>query len=69
MVSIGLVIVMTVVGICFLLPNALRIWMELHRPEADREKIMRLNRYNIWLSGGQGVMQVAMILIMAHFRF
>ena len=60
---------MTVVGICFLLPNALRIWMELHKPDADREKIMRLNRYNIWLSGGQGVMQVAMILIMAHFRF
>ena len=69
MVSIGLVMVMTVVGICFLLPNALRIWMELHKPDADREKIMRLNRYNIWLSGGQGVMQVAMILIMAHFRF
>ena len=52
-----------------LLPNALRIWMELKQPQADREKIMRLNRYNIWLSGGQGVMQVAMILIMAHFRF
>ena len=33
------------------------------------DKIVRLNRYNIWLSGGQGVMQVAMILIMAHFRF
>ena len=69
MVSIGLVGVMTVVGICFLLPNALRIWLELHKPQADRDKIMRLNRYNIWLAGGQGVMQVAMILIMAHFRF
>ena len=43
--------------------------MELHKPDADREKITRLNRYNIWLAGGQGVMQVAMILIMAHFRF
>ena len=69
MVSIGLVTVMTVVGICFLLPNALRIWLELKKPDADREKITRLNRYNIWLAGGQGVMQVAMILIMAHFRF
>jgi uncharacterized membrane protein len=69
MLSLGLVMVMTVVGICFLLPNALRIWMELKQPQADREKIMRLNRFNIWLSGGQGVMQVAMILIMAHFRF
>lgn len=67
--SLGLVIVMTVVGLCFLLPNALRVWLELHKPEPDREKILRLNRYNIWLSGAQGVMQVGMILIMAHFRF
>ena len=67
--SLGLVMVMTVVGLCLLLPNAVRIWMELQKAQADRDRIMRLNRYNIWLSGGQGVMQVAMILIMAHFRF
>jgi len=67
--SLGLVMVMTVVGLCFLLPNSLKIWNELHKPAPDSERIVRLNRYNIWLSGGQGVMQVAMILIMAHFRF
>jgi hypothetical protein len=67
--SLGLVLLMTVVGFVFLLPNSLRIWLELKQPSPDREKIVRLNRYNIWLSGGQGVMQVAMILIMAHFRF
>ena len=69
MVSLGLVMLMTVVGIFLLLPNTLRIWLELKKPEPDREKITRLNRYNIRLSGGQGVMQVAMILIMAYFRF
>ncbi|OGT84007.1 MAG: hypothetical protein A3H91_08710 [Gammaproteobacteria bacterium RIFCSPLOWO2_02_FULL_61_13] len=69
MISLGLVMLMTVVGLCLLLPNTLRIWLELKKSQADREKITRLNRYNIWLSGGQGVMQVAMILIMAHFRF
>jgi uncharacterized membrane protein len=67
--SLSLVMLMTVVGFCFLLPNSVRIWMELHKGAPDREKIVRLNRYNIWLSGGQGVMQVAMILVMAHFRF
>jgi hypothetical protein len=67
--SLGLVIVMTVVGLCFLLPNSLRIWKELHKPAPDSARIVRLNRYNIRLSGGQGVMQVVMILIMAHFRF
>lgn len=69
MVSFWLVMLMTVVGMCLLLPNTLRIWLELKRAQPDREKIVRLNRYNIWLSGGQGVMQVAMILIMAYFRF
>ena len=69
MISLGLVMLMTVVGICLLLPNSLRIWLELKKPQPDRDKIVRLNRYNIWLSGGQGVMQVAMMLIMAHFRF
>jgi hypothetical protein len=68
-VAFGLVMVMTVVGLCFLLPNSLRIWNELHKPAPDRERIVRINRYNIWLAGGQGVMQVAMTLIMAHFRF
>ena len=69
MVALALVGVMTVIGLGFLLPNNLRIWFELHKPEPDRERVVRLNRYNIWLSGGQGVMQLAMILIMAHFRF
>jgi uncharacterized membrane protein len=68
-IAFGLVMVMTVVGLCFLLPNSLRIWRELHKSAPDRERITRINRYNIWLAGGQGLMQVAMILIMAHFRF
>jgi hypothetical protein len=68
-VALALVGVMTVVGLGFLLPNSLRIWFELHKREPDRERVVRLNRYNIFLSGGQGLMQLAMILIMAHFRF
>jgi len=69
MASFGLVMLMTVVGFLLLLPNNLRIWLELKKSQPDRDKVVRLNRYNIWFSGGQGVMQVAMILIMAHFRF
>ena len=69
MVALALVGVMTVVGLGFLLPNNLRIWSELHRSTPDRERVVRLNRYNIWLAGAQGVMQLGMILIMAHFRF
>jgi len=69
MVSLGLVLLMTVVGFAFLLPNNLRIWWQFQKPAPDIELVVRLNRYNIWLSGAQGVMQLAMILIMAHFIF
>lgn len=69
LVSLGLVLIMTVIGLAVLLPNNVRIWMELRRPSPDRERISRINRVNIWLTGAQGVMQVLMILIMAHFAF
>jgi uncharacterized membrane protein len=51
LLSLILVAVMTVMGLGFLLPNSLRIWKELRRPEPDRERIVRINRINIWLAG------------------
>lgn len=65
--SVSLVTVMAVMGLGFLLPNNVRIWMELRRAEPDRERIARINRINIWLAGGQGVMQIAMLLLMARY--
>lgn len=67
LVALGLVGVMTVMGLGFLLPNSLRIWFELRRPQPDRARIGRINRINIWLAGSQGVMQVAIIVVMAKF--
>jgi uncharacterized membrane protein len=66
-ISLTLVAVMTVMGLGFLLPNSVRIWRELRRPEPDRERIVRLNRINIWLAGIQGLMQIAIILVMAKY--
>lgn len=62
-----LVALMTVQGLGILLPNSLRIWLELQKPAPDRAFIVGLNRVNIALSGSQGIMQVAIILVMAHF--
>jgi hypothetical protein len=38
------------------------------RPNAapGRERILRVNRINIWLAGSQGVMQIAIIGVMAR---
>ncbi len=65
--SLALVAVMTVMGLGFLLPNNLRIWRELRRPEPDRERIVRIIRINIWLAGIQGLLQIAIILAMAKY--
>ena len=66
-ISLVLVAVMTVMGLGFLLPNSLRIWMELRKPEPDRERIVRINRINIWLAGTQGILQIAIIVVMAKY--
>jgi uncharacterized membrane protein len=65
--SLALVTVMTVMGLGFLLPNSVRIWRELCRPAPDRERIVRINRINIWLAGMQGLLQIAIILVMARY--
>ena len=64
--ALVLVTVMTIVGLGFLLPNNLRMWFELRKPAPDRERIVRINRINIWLAGFQGVMQVVIIVTMAR---
>jgi len=64
--ALALVMVMTVLGLGFLLPNSLRIWFELRKSAPDRERIVRINRINIWLAGAQGVMQIAIIAVMAR---
>jgi hypothetical protein len=49
-----------------LLPNSLRIWLELQKPEPNRDLITGLNRYNIINAAVQGVMQIAIIAVMAR---
>jgi hypothetical protein len=49
-----------------LVPNSLRIWTEL-RPEPNRERIVRINRISIWLAGTQGVLQIAITVVMAKY--
>jgi hypothetical protein len=60
------VIILTAQGFGIFMPNSLRIFIELAKPSPDRAKIARLNGINIRLAGVQGVMQLAIILIMAH---
>jgi hypothetical protein len=64
--ALVLITLMTILGLGLLLPNSLRIWLELQKPEPNRDLIVGLNRYNIIIAGSQGVMQVAIIVVMGH---
>ena len=67
-VALAIIAVLTVQGLGILLPNNLRIYRELQRPQPDIARISRINRTNLFLSGIQGVFQVLIILVMAHLR-
>jgi uncharacterized membrane protein len=67
-VALVMVLIMTVQGLGVLLPNNLRIYRELQRPQPDIARITRINRTNLILAGIQGVFQVLIILVMAHLR-
>lgn len=58
--------ILTLQGFGVLLPNNLRIYRELQRPNPDGDQIWRWNRTNLRLAGVQGALQVGIILIMAH---
>jgi hypothetical protein len=64
--ALAIIFILTIQGMGILLPNNLRIYRELQRPEPNIERILRINRTNLALSGVQGVFQVLIILVMAH---
>jgi hypothetical protein len=65
-VALVLVTFMTILGLGLLLPNSLRIWLELQKSNPNRDLIVGLNRFNILTAGAQGLMQVAIIVVMSH---
>lgn len=60
--------VLTIQGLFILLPTQVRVYFELIKSEPDRERIARLTRSYFYLIALQGIMQVAIIAIMAKFR-
>ena len=65
--ALVIITILTVQGLGLLLPTNLRVYLELRKPEPDRERIGRLLKSYVYLVGFQGLMQVAMIVVMAKF--
>lgn len=62
-----LAIILTVQGLLVFLPNELRVYLELLHGGKDRKKIVRLTMFNLRLSLVQLILQIVIILFMAHF--
>ena len=60
-------IILTVQGLVIFLPNETRVYLELLRGGKDVQKIVRLTMMNIRISLVQLVLQMAIIVFMAHF--
>jgi hypothetical protein len=60
------VVVLTVQGFGFLLPNSVRILLEATKDAPDVAKIAKWNMRNLRMSGSQAIFQIAIIFIMAN---
>ena len=61
--------ILTVQGFGILLPNEIRIFQQLLSDKPDVNIISRLGMRNAKLGGVQGVLQLAIIFVMASIRF
>jgi hypothetical protein len=65
--ALGIVTVLTVQGLGYLLPMNLKLFFEVQKPAPDQDKLKRWMRTYVRVVGVQGVMQVAIIVVMARF--
>ncbi len=65
--ALVLAAILTVQGLCILLPSNIRVYRELRKPTPDPEKIARVMRFYLHVIAIQGLTQVAMIVVMARF--
>ena len=65
--ALAIVTILTVQGLGYLLPTNLRIYFEIQKPRPDGEKIGRWMHLYVRVVGVQGVMQVAITVVMARF--
>lgn len=65
--ALTLITIMTIQGLGYLLPTNLRVCFELQKSKPDGAKIGRLMGGYFYVVASQGIMQVAIIVIMAKF--
>jgi hypothetical protein len=65
--ALAIIAVLTVLGLGVLLPTNLRVYFELRKPAPDTARIGRWMRVYVRVVALQGVLQIAIIVVMARF--
>lgn len=65
--ALAVITILTVQGLGILLPTNFFVYFEMRKEKPDRERIGRLMRRYIYAVSFQGLMQVAILVIMAKF--
>jgi hypothetical protein len=65
--ALAIVTVLTVQGLGLLLPTNLLVYLEMRKPQPDGARIGRLMRRYVRAVAFQGILQVAIIVVMARF--
>jgi hypothetical protein len=65
--ALAIITLLTVQGLGYLLPTNLRVYLELRKPKPDGAKIGALMSRYFAVVAIQGVMQIAIIAVMAKF--
>ena len=66
---LAVMVVLTLLGFGFLLPNEVLVYLEMMSAEPDKDRIGRLGLRNAKLSGVQGAFQLAIIVLMVYLRW
>ena len=64
--AIMIVVILSVQGFGLILPNEVRVLLELRKANPNTEKIVKLGMRNIYFAGSQTIFQIIMIFVMAY---
>ncbi len=64
--AIIIVVILSVQGFGLILPNEVRVLLELRKANPNTEKVVKLGMRNIYFAGSQTIFQIIMIFVMAY---
>jgi len=64
--AILIVVILSVQGFGLILPNEVRVLLELRKANPNTEKVVKLGMRNIYFAGSQTIFQIAIVFVMAY---